>query len=217
MTSSSPGVRALGAALGILLFAACGDTVNNTTTVAPRADWDLWADFAVNQNPTGTWTFGMPPKFTPFALFSKPADSALGGWQLDVDTALPSVTKNFSDSPFDVTIFQYTPQMVVVHPSATAPAIVRWTSPVNGVVVIEGFATKVQACAAPADMTRLTVRHGATVLFLDGMRADALGGATLDYAIQVAEGDTIDFEVDNGGAGDFSCDSTALSISITQY
>ena len=129
---------------------------------------------------------------------------------------LPTFTGRQWTDPAFVNLHAYEDRGLVLHPyidgGQTRYIILGWTSPFSGEVRVTGVADMLQrTCPQPANGIRLTIDLGAQTLATDEVGA----GSTVSFeaTASVAAGDSIYFLVDP--VGNSSCDSTALTVTIT--
>lgn len=127
---------------------------------------------------------------------------------------LPLVGMNFTDATVvpDVAIL-IPPRSVFVHPAEDKLAIVAWKSPIEGFARVTGLVSDLDPKCDNGIIW--SVDHGAQTL-----RSGTLPNAGTPQPfqlrrVQVDVGDVLYFVVD-AGAGDWACDSTGLSVSISE-
>jgi len=129
---------------------------------------------------------------------------------------LPTFSSNQWTDPGFVNLDIYEDRGLVLHPyvgaEQTRYIILGWTSPISGRVTITGSADMLQrTCPQPPNGIVLTIDQGFHTLATEEVPA----ASTIPFEVTatVAAGDSIYFLVDP--AGNSSCDSTALRLTIT--
>lgn len=128
---------------------------------------------------------------------------------------LPTFAGGRWTDPAFLNLHAYEDRGLVLHPyidgEQTRYIILAWTSPISGEVAITGAADMLQrTCSQPANGIRLFIDRGSQTLATEDVSAGATVSFELDATVGV--GDSIYFVVDP--AGNSSCDSTALTVTI---
>jgi RHS repeat-associated protein/uncharacterized repeat protein (TIGR01451 family) len=225
--------------MDVVDFDPSGRPVSLTSTGVSRS-WNIAHDFqlAPNQaNPSngGVWSYLQagsnpldPSGYTKLPTFTSQAYGMAGLQQWTgsfVSTSpqdlLPAAGVNASGASLHPTTFVWPNGVFRVHPWTPA-VVVGWTSPFTGTVHVEGAVTHLdQSCG---DGVRWNVLSGSTRLASGQVTfgasagqflSEGTGGASLNQ-ISVTTGQSLYFVVDAGAQGNFSCDSTALDVTIVE-
>jgi hypothetical protein len=129
---------------------------------------------------------------------------------------LPTFSSTRWSDPRFVNLHIYADRGLVLHPyidaEQTRYIILGWKSPTSGTLTITGTADMLQrTCPQPANGVVLSIDDGSQTLVTE----DVPAASTVPFEVTatVAAGDSIYFLVDP--AGNSSCDSTALTLTIT--
>jgi RHS repeat-associated protein len=225
--------------MDVVDFDPAGRPVTLTSTGVSRS-WNIAHDFqlAPNQaNPSngGVWSYLQgsnpldPSTYTKLPNFTSQAYSIAGLQQWTgtflsggrADDMLPAAGVNASGASQHPLTFVWPNGVFRVHPWTPA-VVVGWTSPFTGTVHVEGAVTHLdQVCG---DGVRWNVLSGSTKLASGQVTFGALagqflsegtGGSSLNQ-ISVTTGQSLYFVVDAGAQGNFSCDSTALDVTVVE-
>lgn len=174
--------------------------------------WDAVSQFGYNSNPSDPWSYGLEPQTltgpdapTPepnaaeFSLLSTPLNSnGFVGWT--TASSYPVVAVNTSNA----TAYGVAPGQLAIQPDNNEDAgVVRWTSPINGLVNIDGQ-------FYPGDKGIMDV-----AVLVDGHETfSASDSGAFDQTVFVNAGDTVDFAVTEGPDG-YNYGNTPLSATIS--
>ena len=171
-----------------------------------RKGWNLVAEFKPTKNPNGAWSYGWaaegaPGSFKRYSGFSKSSS----GIPVTSTPGKSCVALNTSK----VTEYGVAPGELSMHGGEKGDlAIVRWTSPINGTVKVTGAFGA--GNSGTVDVYVMKVRlASATALFRKLATART---EPFELMVRIRKGEKIDFIL--GTAGDWSSDSTPLSVVI---
>ena len=210
------------------------------TSVGVSHSWNIAHDFQLGPNQAnpsngGVWSYLQsgsnpldPSGYTKLPTFTSQAFGMAGLQQWTgsfVSTSpqdlLPAAGVNASGGSLHPTTFVWPNGVFRVHPWTPA-VVVGWTSPFTGTVHVEGAVTHLdQSCG---DGVRWNVLSGSTRLASGQVTfganagqflSEGTGGASLNQ-ISVTTGQSLYFVVDAGAQANFSCDSTALDVTIVE-
>lgn len=210
-----------------------------TPTATACDNWDLAGDFPSSSNQknpapdscgsANTWSYlaecGFSRVPTAYYRLEFPYLNAAAqehGWQsqrLNGTGGLPQIWKYTGTTPRIVGAFTGRPGKVMVHPDIGGNAVVRWLSPISGVVTITGEV--VDADTGGGDGIAWYI-HDKTSTIASGSIANGgtqsfgagAGGSNLNQ-VAVTPGKAIYFVVNRNGS--LSNDSTELSVHIAPY
>lgn len=188
--------------VGILLVLMCQLSLADT--------YDLAADFSVEQNPNGVWSYGWSYRQDPeFNLLT--GTSALYAWGHVVGWAFFSpgfLSPGYAVTDWDAPSEFIPAGTVSMHPRDDKNSVVRWTAPLSGTYMIDGWFVGNNYYPT----TDVAILHGLTEIFLGGINSH---GEPLVFSLTVTveAGDTIDFTVGDGGNG-IKSDATGISAII---
>ena len=218
--SCSPGPSVAGTAVPVTVF------IDSPT-------WKLASDFRTapdqaNPNPDsdglGVWAFEHgsalhdPTSYTPLDDFIPNAFGidGLEQWQGSFESSspldrLPAVGINATGSDQHPLNIDWPANTIRVHPLAGEAVIVRWRSPLTGHVRVDAqFSDLDSSCG---DGIGWYIDNGTTTQ-ASGQIANGGAPQKVTLGFHVSTGKTIYFIVDDGGAGNYFCDSTGLTITI---
>jgi hypothetical protein len=219
--------------LGVLALVLASSAGGTPARVHARADaglsWTLASDFAVapnerNPNPDssgnpGVWRFlagpvlRVPSTYVLLHTFD-PATSGIQGldsWHGYGDYDTPKVAVNASGADQTVPNFVWPAGAAIVHPFSGAAAVVDWRSPIAGKVhITASFADLDSSCG---DGIGWFLDQGKKKL-ASGRIQNGGGPQTASVDRQVQVGTNLYAIVDNGGSGDYYCDTTQLDLTI---
>jgi hypothetical protein len=182
---------------------------------------DAAAEFSTTNNPSGVWTYGYMSSSGVFTKFSTSGGSLTGvfGWSrpLAFPDNLPAVIKNLSGQIYvdSGNVFQI--GQLALHPGNSADAayaVLRFTAPATGLYTITARFSGLYTLGTTSDAA---VQVNGAGFFYGQVRGYG-PGSELSYgspfALTLADGDTVDFIVTNGGNG-FGGDFTGLAATVT--
>jgi hypothetical protein len=131
-------------------------------------------------------------------------------------TCVPAVAKNFNDFPFTVQPGNITipANAVNMHPSPNQRAVVAWTSPINGHVMLSATFTDIDFMGG--DGVNWYVDTAETQLATGFIPAQGVPANFSTERLKVKQGDTFYFSIDSGNAGDLYYDSIQLDVVIAK-
>ena len=159
--------------LGLLVGAA---------PLASARVWDVTADFSDTVNPAGAWSYGWEPSLrSPFSLYTVlERDLDRVDW-LTPNGTEPVLWKNLSNQ----TLYGIPPGWVCLHPGPSEePSVARWTSPVAGVVSLEGLF----GAGDQATLDAYIQKNGVTIWSALDFTTDQ----PFSFDVTVGVGDTLD-------------------------
>lgn len=200
------------------------------TTAPPNPFGDQYGDAHVWSVGYGTGSYESGPQLTGMVngqtsdwSYSTQGGSGVQGWS-DNGTGVwggaggyPYVAKNTSGSNFAGI---WPDQYVEMHPApdgnnANRP-VVAWTSPITGTVSISAEFISMNSCSAGLDYSVDWQPGAAGIRHIAGGYFPALGaGNYSNPSLAVNGGDTYYFSVGDGATGSYYCDSTQISVTIT--
>jgi len=135
-------------------------------------------------------------------------------WNQPGMSGLPPTLDQAWNEPTMINVFVAlgTDEAIYLHPTDGAHAILAWTSPVAGDVIIEGVVARPQnPCSESSGGLSFSIKQGSASLramnLALGQRID------IDVTSSIDRGDTVYFVVD--ADGDANCDLTKLQVTIT--
>lgn len=200
-----------------------------STTTPAGADWNLATDFKSRENPVGdsydnpwVWTYlrGTPQSSSGYNLLSTYNGSECVSREVSSfsnNSDVPYVAKNRASSPTTCATNNFPGHSIVVHPSNTEAAIMRFRVPVSGKIAITGGLTDTDS--GGGDGIAWSIDKGDTLIASGGFNnggsqlfSAGTGGTSL-ASITVAAGDLINLAVapKNG----FDYDSTLVDYTLT--
>lgn len=210
-THMSTRILALAVALGELAVTASAQTT-----------FDAVAEFSMNDNPTGVWSYGSTSKFGRFNLSTnKLSYYVLPGWGLSTahPTWYPVICKNNTGELFVYDNFVVTDGQVIITPGDTAEArygVVRFTAPTTGLYDVR--ASFVGACSGGTGRGTTSDAHvvvNGTSLFDATISGYGNGVSfTSAFPLTLNAGDAVDFVVGDGGNG-IHADNTGFSATVS--
>ncbi len=161
--------------------------VRTLTVHGNETNWNLRAEFSTSDNPTGPWAYGWTADAgTAFTNFQSKCQSRGGeGWRLDPEA--PVVWINRSNHVIDAA---KTGEVSLHAGSNGSHCVVRWKAPRSCKVVVKGTFG-----AGDSGSVDVRILHNSIELF---SVADTRKDEPFALEIEVAQGDTVDFDV---GAG----------------
>jgi hypothetical protein len=114
-----------------------------TSSTVYALAWDVVNDYSSSSNPNGVWSYGyvksLGQTFNLFDISKIDSNTGYRIWMtnsIEYQDGTACVWKNESSSTYN----NVQPREVSLHPGFDGEyAVVRWTSPVSGVVAIDGF------------------------------------------------------------------------------
>ena len=202
-------------------------TANNNFSLDLESVFDASKDFSQYANPNGVWSYGYQIIFPgELNLYDWVRADYPGfyGWDVSAGSWAGFVCKNTTDKAFSHYGWFEAGEMALQAGSLDEKATVRWTSPISGDIVVNVRFTGQDPLKSTTDVHVL--KNGESLFsgdingyigssandFLDGSGDSRVQNKLL--ATTVAEGDTIDFCIGNGGNGT-GYDMTGLSATIT--
>ena len=163
-----------------------------------QTTWDPTASFSVsNGNPNGVWTYGwMDTGFGAFTPYTTATANAWQGWGGD---GTPTIWINQGAT----TSFGVPAGYLSIHPGpGTEPSVLRWTSPVTGLVAMSG-----QFLAGDSGVMQVAIFQNTKTNTL----WSATDAGTFNFNVNVTAGDTLNFTVFGG----YGFGNTPLQLSLT--
>jgi RHS repeat-associated protein len=178
--------------------------------------------FAVNPSASsGPWRYGytanLTSAFTPFPnTISWNNNPNLVGYHVSAPNNIPFLLANISQPP--VTITEGTlvapPNALTLHPGNNGEyAVLRFVAPATGTYVFTG---QFQGRQTGGPSTDVHIRFNGQDLFSGTVSSTPTTVPFNNITVPMAEGETVDFAVGNGGNG-MSSDDTALVVMATRY
>ena len=202
-----------GLAIATLLIAA---------TTAHATTFNAAADFSLNSNPNGVWTYGYSPTLGgPFVLNTNSGTTLAGNpnfsyWGTNIGAnATPVVFKNTAATNQQGGGANLDPGQIAFHPGPSGEfCIVRWTSPIAESILLNTIFTGRDNINGTT--TDVHIFHNGGSLFDGLVNGFGLGsGPSFATSLSVLQGDTIDFAVGIGSNGTYISDTTGLDATIT--
>jgi thiol-disulfide isomerase/thioredoxin len=180
--------------------------------------FDVAADFSATNNPNGVWSYGWSSTLTSaFNLYPNhgkfdekiPVDVWAGPNLPDT----PIAVHNGSGSPISHPTIIWQPGQFSLHPGQIGEySHARWTAPDAGIFDIDAMFTGIDLLGTTTDVY---VLHNGISIF-DGL-VNGLGNkSSFSTTVTVGKGDIIDFAVGYGNNQSHTCDTTALSATISK-
>ena len=132
-------------------------------------------------------------------------------WSSEGDT--PWVGVNGSGSPVAIGTLTLPPRSVDLHPGPSAPAGIRWRSPIDGAVRVEGLLDDADPNGGNGVTFALAIRQGRTTRELAGSPVD--NGASRPFRVdrvEVRAGDVLELQV--APRGEYSFDTTTVQLRV---
>lgn len=193
-------------------LAACFATVS-VFALASGTTFDAAADFSPSSNPAGAWSYGWSTaRGTDFNLYGTSEQrSGLDEWAA-VANGLPALCHNGTAGTINPAGTNPIPAgALCLHPGPGGEnSILRWTAPSTGLYRV---AATFEGLDTQGTTTDVAVLHGATQLF-SGDVTGYLSTQSFTGDVSVIAGETIDFTVGFGSDGNYSFDTTGLSVTI---
>ena len=192
-------------------------------TVATAANAaDAVADFSASSN-TGAWQYGEGVGGSSFTAFTNQVSGTLGagfvGWQgANAQSLVPLIGLNTTGSTLVFSTVVDPNDVVFMHPGQGAgrDAIVQWTAPSAGVYHVTGLFELLDTNPSGVILSiyKNSTLYGPVPLTGPAASGTTPGGsAPFDGNLTFAQGDTLQFVVNNDG--NFYNDSVGLSASIS--
>ena len=199
-----------------LAISALAVTVSSTAMAGQAQSWNLSRDMmkGIRKNPTGIWWFmenrsGIhdPAKYIKLPNYKNPCYDTIDPinkpvcWQDSQVSFPPLVEINGAGSYRGVPL---------VHPGQDTPVIVRWKSPVTGIVNIAGTISSIDPTCG--DGVGWSIENGADII-RSGILPNGEGAAFFATDISITAGASLYFIVNMNGST--YCDSSAWDLIIT--
>ncbi|MFL5828489.1 MAG: Ig-like domain-containing protein [Solirubrobacteraceae bacterium] len=197
-----------------------------SVALAGTYTWDLASDFSstLSANPDKDNYSGLPwfyeegngARLPTFDTFSTGIDNGLAGWHDSGNQPLVGI--NPAGSPISNGSATFPARQIVLQPSSSKPAVVTWTSPMSGAVVVTGSVVQDDAghtLPLPCgDNTTWNVTNGTDTLASGNTPAP---GSPTNFSnpATVRVGSRISLSVSLGLLGSPACDSTGVTFTIT--
>lgn len=186
--------------------------------VAVGTSWDVYEGFSLESgNPNGVWTYGSTPNLeTGYSITNYTTTNTvenLDVWNPGVSD--PCVGANRTGSPLECSWgASYPTGSVMLSPGPNAQySLFRWTAPESGTFMVTADFFNVVTVSPGATTDVLVMKNASEELFRDDITAwDFWANCCLEE-IALADGDTIDFVLGDGGNG-HGWDNTGLRARI---
>ncbi|HKN71448.1 MAG TPA: nucleotide-binding protein [Terriglobales bacterium] len=184
--------------------------------------FDAVADFSIDQNPKGAWSYGYSKTIGgPFLLHTTRVPDVFGGkvdrWSSPAVEPNIAVMRNKSDStiPGDPPTYEIPPDVIHMHPGEGGIFdIVRWTCPQSGQYSIQGAFRGLDGGAA-ADVDVHVTRNSTAELFSEVLLGPSAPEKRFALNCSLGRNETLDFMVGVGPSGSHGSDSTGFRVRIT--
>jgi len=207
-----------------MLCAIC--LVSNLCSTASATTYDVAADFSATNNPNGVWSYGWSSTLTP-ALNLYPDNGKMGdkvGDPINIDVwfdwgQFSSYSPNVAHNPTgsinnEHWTITWQPWQFSLHPGdGNEYSHARWTAPDAGTIDIASMFTGIDHYLGTT--TDVHVLHNGISLFNGEVNGYGDTSSFSTTALNVGMGDIIDFTVGYGSNRNPTCDTTALSATIT--
>jgi hypothetical protein len=184
--------------------------------------YDAAADFSLDSNPNGVWSYGysltLTGDFTPYTrsstlTFGNPNFSSWRGDLSPFGDGTPLAVQNTADTTQQGAGANLDPGQLALHPGEEGEvSIVRWTAPDAGTIYLD--ATFTGRDNVHGTTTDVHVLFNGTSIF-DGSINGFLDTTSYTDTFSVLAGDVIDFAVGVGDDKSFLSDTTGLDATIT--